>query len=665
MDRSSGGKSYWGNDANCPVIHQHFGGEKELKLMPEIPVSLQSRDSLAEAGGQPLIAWNATNYSYARDKCVPALISAQAVACPKGTAVVMGAELLTYAELDARSNQIARCLLSFGVGPEVAVGLCLPRSAALITAALGVLKTGAAYVPLDPAYPLQRITWMLNDAQPAVLLSTQDFTEQLPKGKWRVLNLDSDDTQIAHHSRDPVFCSATPENVAYIIYTSGSTGQPKGVQIGHDNLLNLVFWHQREFGVTAADRASQLASPAFDAAVWEVWPYLASGASVHVADDNCRSDPEALRSWLVSNGITIAFVPTPLAECMITLKWPPETALRVLLTGADTLHTFPPSGLPFLLVNNYGPTECTVVATSGSVCSDGRCEALPSIGRPISNVQIYIMDDQMKQVPVGVPGEIYIGGAGVGRGYLNAPELNAAKFIPNPFESNPNARLYKTGDLGCYLPDGQIAFRGRLDEQVKIRGYRIEPNEITALLTKHPTILASAVLARQNASGDTQLVAYVVPKGGNNPSDESLRAFLSGHLPDYMVPAVFVRIDSLPVNANGKIDRAALPAPNDSNSLRAVSHVPPRTAIEQRISEIVASLLGFDRVSVQDNFFMLGGHSLLATQVIARTREAFQVSLSLRSLFDSPTVETLAAEVERLLYLRFESMSDANKQSSF
>jgi amino acid adenylation domain-containing protein len=451
----------------------------------------------------------------------------------------------------------------------------------------------------------------------------------------------------------------TPENLAYVIYTSGSTGQPKGVQITHDSLLNLVFWHQRTFGISAADRASQVASPGFDAAVWELWPYLTAGASVHLADDGVRSDPEPLRDWLVSHGINIAFVPTPMAELMITLPWPCETALRVLLTGADTLHTYPPSTLPFALVNNYGPTECAVVATSGPIPSDVREDLLPSIGRPISNVQIYILDEKLHQVPVGVPGEIHIAGAGLGRGYLNAPELTAQKFIPNPFDPKPNGRLYKTGDLGCYLPDGQIAFRGRIDEQIKIRGYRIEPNEIVSLLAKHPTVQASAVLARENASGDMQLVAYIVPRAGSSPTDKLLREFLNSQLPEYMVPAAFVRIDSLPVNANGKIDHSVLPAPNDSNCLRGdIAYIAPRTAVEQRIAEIVAPLLGLDRVSVEDNFFMLGGHSLLGTQVIARTRDTFDVQLSLRSLFEAPTIEGVAAEVERLLHLRLEAMSE-------
>lgn len=626
--------------------------------MSERKVSLTSQRLPTGSGYIDFRVRHTAEYDYARDKCVPTLVAAQAAATPNRLALATDKELMTYSELDARSNQLARHLRSLGVRPNVLVALYLPCSTALVVGALGVLKAGGAYVPLDPEYPPERIVGMLNDAQPAVVLTQHCLVDQLSPGKWQTLELDCEMPRVGCHSAEPIEPDVNCESLAYVIYTSGSTGRPKGVQIAHDNLLNLVSWHQTAFEVTPADRASQLASPGFDAAVWELWPYLSAGASVHFPDEAIRSEPESLRYWLVSKGITIAFVPTPLAERMISLEWPRETALRLLLTGADTLRSYPPSGLPFTLVNNYGPTECTVVATSGPVHPNGNRDMLPSIGRPISNVQVYILDEQLQRAPVGVVGEIYIGGAGVGQGYLNAPELTAARFIASPFGSKPNGRLYKTGDLGCYLPDGQIAFRGRVDDQIKIRGYRVEPNEIIATLAKHPAVAASAVIAREETPGDKQLIAYVVPTAGSTLTNKLLREFLSGQLPEYMIPAVFVRIDSLPLNASGKLNRAALPKPDESNSLHDESYVAPRTAIERRIAEILAPLLGLDKVSVEDNFFMLGGHSLLGTQMIARTHEVFGVKLSLRSLFDSPTIAALATEVERLLYVRLDAMSE-------
>lgn len=586
------------------------------------------------------------------------MISRQAALNPDGVALAARDEVITHATLEERTNQLAQYLRGLNIGPNTLVAICMPRSTTFTIAALGVLKAGAAYLPLDPAYPLDHLAWTLNDARPVALLTQQRFSDRLPVGAWQTVLVDSESARIASHSRESFDSAAEPESLAYVIYTSGSTGRPKGVQITHGGLLNLVLWHQQEFGITPDDRASQVANLGFDAAVWEVWPYLASGSSVYVADEGIRNDPEALRKWLVSQQITVAFAPTPLAERMIELTWPKQVALRLLLTGGDTLHSYPPATLSFKLVNNYGPTECTVVATSGWVSPDGIHDQLPSIGRPISNVKIHILDERLQPVPLGTPGELYIGGAGVAAGYLNARELTEAKFVVDPFEPESKGRLFKTGDLGRHLPDGQIAFLGRADEQIKIRGYRIEPNEIATALLRHSTVQASAVVAREDTPGEKRLAAYVVPTPGTQPTDKLLREFLSSQLPDYMVPPVFVRIDALPLNANGKLDRAALPAPDESNSLRDDEYLAPRSAIEQRVAEVISELLGLEKVGVEDNFFMLGGHSLLGTQVIVRMRELFGVDLSLRSLFDSPTIADLAVEVERLLFSRIEGMSD-------
>lgn len=590
-----------------------------------------------------------------RNMQVPHLVAAHAAASPNAAAIVMGNAMVTYGELDRRANQVAHLLRSYGVRPDTLVAVCMERSTELVIAELGVLKSGAAFVPLDPAYPQERLAVMLNDAQPLILLTQHHLEGRLAAGNWRIVNLD--ETEIWHNPAVSETEGLRGENLAYVIYTSGSSGRPKGVQITHDSLTNLISWHQRTFAVQATDRASQIASPGFDAAVWELWPYLTAGASVHVPDDATCREPEALRDWLVKQQITIGFVQTPLAERMIILEWPPETALRVMLTGADTLHRYPPATLPFTLVNNYGPTECTVVATSGPVSSDKHPDVLPPIGRPISNVQVYILNERLEQVPVGVPGEIYIGGAGLARGYLNAPELAAAKFVDDAFHTKPPCRLYKTGDLARYLPDGQIAFLGRVDQQIKIRGYRIEPNEIVTALDRHPNILANAVAAREDSGGDRYLVAYVVLSSDSDLTAVALQEFLRHQLPAYMVPSVFVRLESMPVTANGKVDHASLPAPSARNRIADRSYIEPRSAVERRLVAIVTKLLRTDQVGINDNFFLLGGHSLLGAQLITEIRDAFGVALSLHTIFDFPTPAGLSAEIERSLLAKVESMT--------
>jgi amino acid adenylation domain-containing protein len=586
------------------------------------------------------------------------LVANWAVATPDAVAVKKQAESLTYDELELRSNQLANYLLGFGVCRETIVGIALERSIEAVISALAVLKSGACYLPLDPAYPRERIRLMLNDAQPRVVISKSNLAEQLPEGNWKIVTLDLERTKIDSCETDVHIEKANPEDLAYVIYTSGSTGEPKGVQVTHANLLNLVAWHQAAFGVTANDRASLLASVGFDASVWETWPYLAAGASLHIPDNETRITPDLLRDWLVSSRISISFLPTVLAEQLMTMAWPDDTSLRFLLTGADTLRRFPSAGLPFAVINNYGPTECTVVATSGTVTPEIDRESLPTIGRPIANTEIYLLDENLKQVPTGIAGEIYIGGVGVARGYLNRPELTGERFINDPFSGDANARLYRTGDLARKLSNGEIAYLGRVDEQIKVRGYRIEPNEIIAVLDRHPDVRASVVVARGADCSEKHLVAYVVAANHNSVTAESLRTFLRMELPDYMVPAVFVQVDSLPTTENGKIDRKALPAPDAANTLWEQEFTAPRNPLEERLAEMLAALLGIAEVSVNDNFFLLGGHSLLGTQLIGQIRGAFAVDLTLRSLFDAPTIAELAVEVESLLRSRIEAMSE-------
>jgi len=596
----------------------------------------------------PARDWNNTFRDYPHDKLVSQLVSEQARATPDALALKSEARSLTYHQLECRANQLAHDLQSLGVGPEALVGICLPRSLGMVVAALAVMKAGGAYVPMDSDYPVRRLEFMLRDTQLPVLITDAQIASTLPAGDWQVLIMEEGEADSRTPSQSAPAVSVDPNNLAYVIYTSGSSGQPKAVQITHAGLLNLIYWHRRAFSVTAADRASQVASFGFDAAVWEIWPYLTAGASVIFADDATRGMARNLRDWLLAESITIGFVPTPMAESLMGLDWPAQTPLRVLLTGADTLRRYPAPNLPFSLVNNYGPTECTVVATSGQVSPDDRPDRQPTIGRPIDNVQTYILNDDLDQVPVGEVGELCIGGAGLARGYLNRPEQEAEAFVLNPYGNSPNEHLYRTGDLTRYLPDGQIAFLGRKDEQIKIRGYRIEPNEIVSLLNQYPGVQTSVVVARADNGGDKRLVAYLI--GSHTQFTQSaLQEHLRTQLPDYMVPAVFVRLDSLPLKSSGKVDYAALPAPTSLNTIVDEVYLSPRTPVEQQIASVLAELLGLEKVGVNDNFFFLGGHSLLGTQLIARVRNIFGIELPLRMVFDSPTAAELSFEIERIL----------------
>ncbi len=590
--------------------------------------------------------------------CVPGLVQNRAALAPNALAVRVGSDRLTYSQLDAHSNQLAHHLHHLGLASGSVAAICLERTLAFPVAALAILKLGAAYLPIEPKTPPDRLNAMLTNARVSAVVGDSNVLGSFAGNAHSLVDLNRDAEQIARCSPEPVPIHLTGEHLAYVIYTSGSTGTPKGVAITHGNLLNLVHWHNRSFGITADDRASQLASIGFDAAVWEFWPHLVAGASVHLVDDETRSDPEMLRNWLNNEEITISFVPTPLAERMIKLPWPAEIRLRFLLTGADTLHHYPPVNLPFPLVNNYGPTECTVVATSAAVFSTANADRLPPIGYPIDNTKVYILDSNMKPVPSGKIGEIYLAGASVARGYLNDPELTAERFPRDPFSSTTGAHLYRTGDLGCRLPDGQIAFHGRLDDQVKIRGYRIELNEIIGVLDRHPAVRETVVVASEDGMGDRRLVAYIVPQG-SAPTVSEIRDFLGRELPTYMIPSTFVALDAIPIGANGKVNRPALPVPCDQNVLRDEVFVRARTTIEQRVAEIVVLLLGIDDIGVNDNFFYLGGSSLFGTQVITRLRESFDIELPLLRLFDCPTVEALSAEVERLVEAKVEAMSEA------
>ncbi|HEY2963825.1 MAG TPA: amino acid adenylation domain-containing protein [Pyrinomonadaceae bacterium] len=581
---------------------------------------------------QLLFDWNNTQTERSSFACVQQQFERHAESQPDAIALLCGDQVLSYRELNRRANALAHQLHSRGVGPESIVGICADRSLELVIGVLGILKAGAAYLPLDPHYPRERLSFMLQDSGASVLLTQEGLETGIFDGK-----------------------TATPDthtdlnNLAYVIYTSGSTGRPKGVAVSHDALLNLVAWHVSTFKVSASDRSTLLAGVSFDASVWELWPYLCCGASLDIPPDELRSSPEDLRDWLTQREVTISFVPTPVAEPILNLEWSAQTRLRALLTGGDRLNTWPPESLPFELVNNYGPTENTVVATSGMVARGNETErAAPALGRPISNVWVYIVDQRGEPVPAGVAGELWVGGESLARGYLQRPELTAESFIPDPFSGEAGARLYRTGDLTRYLPDGVIEFLGRSGSQVKVRGHRIELGEIETALRELTNVREAVVQCWEPRPGEQSLVAYVVPADRHAVLvSNDLRATLREKLPDYMVPALFVVLDELPLTDNGKIDRRALPAPQPADFDDAPTR--PRTPTEELLMNIWAEILRMRRVGLHDNFFDLGGHSLLATQVVSRVRETFKVELPLRALFESPTIAELAQSVDMLL----------------
>jgi amino acid adenylation domain-containing protein len=588
-----------------------------------------------------------------REAFVHRMVSDQAANWPDALAISSTQGSLTYAELDSRANRLARCLQDMGVTQESVVGLWLTRSPWLIVSALAVLKAGGAYLPLDPSNPVDRLHFMLSDSGAKVVVTEAAMAEATRGTSCPALFVDllpeSDESE-------PHVVELHPEALAYVIYTSGSTGEPKGVEITHANLASLVAWHNRAFSIDSADRASHLAGLGFDASVWETWPYLAAGASIHLADFDNRISPEQLLSWMVAKAITIGFVPTPLAERMLLMSWPQETELRTLLTGGDTLRVRPSPALPFAVVNNYGPTECTVVSTSTVVLPSSEKTDLPPIGVPVDNAEVYILDQDLRPVTEGECGELYVAGKIVGRGYRNRADLTAERFIPNPFAPGI---MYRTGDLGRNLRDGQIAFLGRIDDQIKIRGCRIELNEIAITLNAIPALSTAVVTAYAEPGEEKRLVAYIVAQ--ENLTRADLQDFLLARLPDYMIPATFVPLESIPLTANGKVDYAALPAPTAENTLIDQS-LEPLSELEAAVAGIVAELLHISEVAPDDDFFLLGGHSLLGTQLIARLRDGFDVDVRLRTLFEQPTVRALSAEIERLLLEKIEAMSEDDAQ---
>ncbi len=583
-------------------------------------------------------------------RSVPASLEVQARRRPRALALSAPGRRLTFGELDAHAEAFAAELVRAGVGSDVPVAIALSRPLERVVAYLAAWKAGAAYVPLDPESPASRLAFIVRDC--AAPLVVAEEAASWPELDARILPLRLD--RRAPRAAPLRQADADLSRLAYVIYTSGSTGLPKGVEVEHGSLANLSAWHRRAFAVGPADRASRIANPAFDAAVWELWPALAAGASVHFPDDAVRRDPAALRDWILAERITVAFAPTPVAERALALDWPGDAPLRILLTGGDVLHRRPSAGLPFRLVNNYGPTEGTVVATSGFVAPSAPGEsALPSIGKAIDGVEAFVLDERGSAVTDGEPGELCLAGAGLARGYVGGSVRHPGGFAAHPLRAGD--RMYRTGDRVRRRADGRLEFLGRLDAQVKVRGFRVEPAEIEASLESHPDVRSSLALARTEADGDVRVVAYVVPEPGRRPDD--LREYLRSRLPEYMVPAAFVTLDEFPLTPHGKIDREALPPP-PRETRGASEGRAPESAVEERVAAIAAELLRLDRIGVEENFFALGGHSLLGTQMIARVRDAFGIALPLRTIFEAPTVARLSAEIEKLVRRRIEEMTE-------
>jgi amino acid adenylation domain-containing protein len=565
---------------------------------------------------------------------------------PDAVALVFKAAQLTYRELNARANQLAHCLRRLGVGPEVRVAVAMERSPELVVSLLGTLKTGGTYVPLDPDLPSQRLAFMLEDAQAAVLLTQQHLLARMPSHIGRTLCLDTDRTTIETQPDTNPVSALTTTGLAYVVYTSGSTGQPKGVMVEHRSVWNHLHGFIRSHAVSPEDRVLQTAPIGFDMSLWQLLLPPLSGGRIVLPEPGAHRSGEELVALIRQEGITILrTVPSVLAALVSTPGFAHCTSLRLVISAGEVLapelvrrfHLL----LDCKLCNAYGPTETTFVTTFWTCRADDPRPRVP-VGRPVANTFVYVLDALGEPIPIGTYGEVYIGGDGVARGYLNRQDLDAACFLADPFAAKPDARMYRTGDMARHLPDGNIELLGRRDHQVKIRGIRVELGEIEAVLARQPGVREAVVVLREDVPGNQRLVAYVVGSD-DGLAVSALRAGAKGILPDYMLPSAFVLVRELPLTRNGKVNRNALPAPADLD--QEMDHELPRTRLEQALAKAMADVLNLDCVGVNDNFFDLGGHSLSAIRMLSRIREALDVELSPRQLFETPTVRALALAV--------------------
>ena len=591
--------------------------------------------------------WKNTKTDFPQ-QCFHELFEAQVMRTPCATAVVFQDEQLTYQELNCRANQLAHYLQTYGVGPEVPVGIYLEPSLEMIVGLLGILKAGGAYVPLDKEFPPERLTFMMTDTQMPILVTQQHLKVNLPMKEIQTVCLDIDGEAIAQQCSENPLTKTVPDNLAYIIYTSGSTGKPKGTLISHRGLVDYLNCCIQNYNLEQGEGSLVHSSIAFDMSITALFAPLLVGSKLEIVAET--QGVEALYSTLCSRS-NLSFVKvTPTHLSLLNQKLSPQDIagrVQTLVIGgenllAESLSLWQEAAPETKLVNEYGPTETVVASSIYLIPPDQpRLGSVP-IGSPLANTQFYVLDEHGQPAPIGIPGELYIGGVGVARGYLNRPALTAERFIPDPFSDEPGARMYKTGDLVCCQADGNFEFLGRLDDQVKIRGYRIELGEIEAVLQKHPAVNASAVTPWEDTPGNQRLVAYVMPNSEITLTTSELRSFLKKQLPEYMVPSSFTLLKDLPLMPNGKLNRRALPSPDTARPLLEQAFVAPRTPIEEKLAAILAEILRLDRVGIYDNFFELGGQSLLATQVISRVRDIFEIELSMQSIFDALTVADLA-----------------------
>lgn len=606
---------------------------------------------------QVVVEFNRTAADYPREKAVHYLFEEQAAKVRNQPALRFGETVLTYAELNGRANQLAHLLRRNGVKPDGVVGLCLDRSAEMVIALLGILKAGAAYLPLIPDNPKARLAYQLSETKSSILITEQKYLNSLPEFSGKIVCLDRDAEALTKEpAGNPEHINA-PENAVYVIYTSGSTGVPKGVAVSHSNLANYASFICRKLnaGLEALNFAT-VSTLGADLGNTSIFPALISGGCLHVIGYETGMAGNLFSEYVKRHPVDVLKItPSHLHSLLASPEGPSVLPRKYLILGGEAaswelVRKVQQTG-KCAVINHYGPTEATVGCCTFSVADNDVSAWAPAtvpIGRPIANDQVYIVDQRMRPVPIGVPGELCIGGAGIAKGYLNQPQQTAERFVKDPFCKDVNARIYRTGDLARFLPDGNIEFLGRIDQQVKIRGFRVEPAEIESVLKKHPAVQQVVIVPQSDKSGDKRLVAYVVGSKMVAPDIEDLRSFLQEKLPDYMVPSAIISLESLPLTRNGKVDVSALPSPEQVASATERRVVAPRNPVEEGLLDIWRQVLQLDRFGVQDNFFDLGGHSLLATQVISRVRSTFRVQLPLRSLFDAPTVAGLADQIAQM-----------------
>ncbi len=600
---------------------------------------------------QLLVEWNNTQVDYPCDRCIHHLFEEQVKRTPDAMAVVFDNQQLTYYQLNCRANQLAHYLRSLGVKADVLVAICVERSLDMVVGLLGILKAGGAYLPLDPEYPQERLSFMLEDAQVGVLLTQQRLIDRLPEYQAKQVFLDEAWSQIAQNNQDNPTSGVKAFHLANVIYTSGSTGRPKGVMIEHKGLCNLAQAQIQTFGLTSDSRVLQFASFSFDASIWEVVMALRSGGTLYLGTKNSLLPGKPLIEQLRDRCITHITLP-PSALAVMPVEELPALQTIIVAGEACAAELIRQWSIGRNFFNAYGPTEATVCATIAKCNEDEKI----SIGKAIANTQVYILDENLQPVPVGVPGELHIAGVGLARGYLNRPELTQEKFISNPFGSG---RLYKTGDLARYLPNGNIEYLGRIDNQVKIRGFRIELAEIEALLNQHDHVQNCCVIAHEGTPGNKRLVAYLVPQKEVTPATDELRQFLSDKLPGYMVPTAIVILESLPLTANGKVDRRALPDPDLHQELS--DYVMPNTEVEIIIAGIWQKALGAEKVGIYNNFFELGGHSLLLVKINQQLQEEFGLELSIVDMFNYPNIHSLSQKLSARNY-KLEPIKENNSR---